>query len=331
MLKKFSKYTITVLAVACVMGLLGRIPDAQSQFAQQATYAGTSTGSTSAQDITFPNVDSMARLLGVTFSWKVGAGIGNNGPSTLTVNSLSSVPIERLNGGALVALAGGEMPAGDVVQAYWDGTEVVLTTNYTGSDPVGSEKIIAYATADPGYLLENGACVNETGAAAVLFAKIGTTYSTQDGCTGSQFGLPDKRARAIIGLDGMGGSSTTSRITSGIGGITATTLGAVGGSQGFSAGLPQSDLQSFSLSGSGSGSTTPATATGTTTSPVATNEGSAAAAGGGCCYWGGGTASVSVTVPSLAVSVGVSVASGGGGAPFSTTVPGQVSAVEIKL
>jgi len=61
-----------------------------------------------------------------------------------------------------------------------------------------------------------------------LFTALGTTYGSGDGST--TFGLPDLRGRVLAGKDDMGGSAA-SRITSGVSGITATTLGAVGGDQ----------------------------------------------------------------------------------------------------
>ncbi len=63
---------------------------------------------------------------------------------------------------------------------------------------------------------------------AALFAVYGTQYGVGDGST--TFGMPDLRGRAIFGKDNMGGSAAN-RVTNGISGITATTLGATGGSE----------------------------------------------------------------------------------------------------
>lgn len=59
-----------------------------------------------------------------------------------------------------------------------------------------------------------------------LFAAIGYAY----GGSGASFNLPDLRGRAVFGKDNMGGSAAN-RITNGVSGIAATTLGAAGGDQ----------------------------------------------------------------------------------------------------
>ena len=63
---------------------------------------------------------------------------------------------------------------------------------------------------------------------ARLFTALGTTYGVGDGST--TFGMPDLRGRILAGKDDMGGTAA-SRITSGVSGITGTSLGATGGNQ----------------------------------------------------------------------------------------------------
>ena len=93
--------------------------------------------------------------------------------------------------------------------------------------PVGGQIAYAGATAPPGWLLCYGQAVSRTTYAA-LFAVIGTAYGTGDGTT--TFNLPDKRGRASIGADNMGGSAANN-VTDAVSGINATTVGASGGSQ----------------------------------------------------------------------------------------------------
>lgn len=78
-----------------------------------------------------------------------------------------------------------------------------------------------------GFLLCYGQAVSRT-TYANLFAVIGTTWGVGDGTT--TFNLPDLRGIVTAGVDNMGGTAAN-RITSGVSGITGTTLGATGGDQ----------------------------------------------------------------------------------------------------
>lgn len=84
--------------------------------------------------------------------------------------------------------------------------------------------IIATASAKepPGWKLCYGQAVSRTGATAVLFAEIGTTYGVGDGST--TFNLPDGRGRVLVGRDNMG-DTAAERITA----FVATTVGNAGG------------------------------------------------------------------------------------------------------
>lgn len=63
---------------------------------------------------------------------------------------------------------------------------------------------------------------------ASLFTVIGITWGAGDSST--TFNLPDLRGRSLFGVDNMGGTPAN-RVTSGVSGITGTTLGAGGGDQ----------------------------------------------------------------------------------------------------
>lgn len=109
--------------------------------------------------------------------------------------------------------------------------------------PSGALMPFAGTTAPPGWQMAFGQSVS-TSAYPTLFAAIGYTY----GGSGANFNLPDLRGRAVFGKDNMGGSAAN-RITNGVSGITATTLGAVGGDQNM-----QSHTHTMTLGGSdGSG------------------------------------------------------------------------------
>lgn len=93
--------------------------------------------------------------------------------------------------------------------------------------PIGGMMSYAGATAPTGWLLCYGQAISRTTYAA-LFAVIGTAYGTGDGTT--TFNLPDKRGRASIGADNMGGSPAN-RVTSAGSGVNASAVGNAGGSQ----------------------------------------------------------------------------------------------------
>ena len=63
---------------------------------------------------------------------------------------------------------------------------------------------------------------------SAAFGVLGTAFGSGDGST--TFNLPDIRGRALAGLDNMGGTAA-SRLTAGVSGIPATTLGGAGGGQ----------------------------------------------------------------------------------------------------
>ena len=63
---------------------------------------------------------------------------------------------------------------------------------------------------------------------ATAFARLGVTYGPGNGTT--TFNLPDKRGRASVARDDLGGTPSN-RITNAVSGITGTDLGATGGDQ----------------------------------------------------------------------------------------------------
>jgi hypothetical protein len=107
-----------------------------------------------------------------------------------------------------------------------DGT-TQTTAATAGSLPTGVVEAYAGSSAPSGWLLCSGQAVSRTTYSA-LFAIISTTFGSGDGST--TFNVPDMRGRIAAGLDNMGGSAA-SRITSGVSGITGTSLGAVGGDE----------------------------------------------------------------------------------------------------
>ena len=99
--------------------------------------------------------------------------------------------------------------------------------SFANITPSGIVLPFAGGTAPTGWLLCGGQAVSRTTYSA-LFAAIGTAYGAGDGST--TFNVPDLRGTAIIGKDDMGGTAAN-RVTSGVSGIAATTLGARGGDE----------------------------------------------------------------------------------------------------
>lgn len=102
-------------------------------------------------------------------------------------------------------------------------------STWLGLIPEGTVQPYSGSTAPTGWLLCAGQTLNSITSPeyAPLFSVIGTTYG---GSGASSFIIPDLRGRTVAGRDNMNGT-TASRITSGVSGITGTTLGAAGGSE----------------------------------------------------------------------------------------------------
>lgn len=252
MMKRITAGFFVALMIVGV-GLIANMLPLRAQYAGQATFGGTSTCSSNAQTINLGagNLVSITDLIGVTISWKEGSGCTNDGPSTLAFTGFSGGPynIYRRNGGALIALGGGEMPAGDLIRATYDGTQFELETDYTGGAPVGSELSIEYITPDPGYALENGQCLSESGEPA-LYAKLGTASIGGISCSAGQYAVPDKRGRVDAGADNIGGTAAN-RLNA----FAATAIGDTGGTQGYMSGIAPGYLTALTVSGTLTGST----------------------------------------------------------------------------
>ena len=257
--------------------------------------------------------------------WIVGTGLTNTGPATLSINDAAPVNIERLNSGTLMPLGGGEMPAGKMVKGYYDGTEVVLDTDYTGGKNVGSTEIINYTTADPGYALETGQCLSQTGEPA-LYSKLGTQFNSADGCTSGQFGIPNKSGRVLAGADAMSGTAAN------ILNNCASSIGATCGVQ--SEVVQQANLASFALPASSTANSTASTTitvagsifVGTFEQPFQTASSNNSPAGPGQLSNGDFSA-----VTTVNTTVSTSVSSGGSSTPLSNVQPTSIVYYEIKL
>ena len=107
-----------------------------------------------------------------------------------------------------------------------------LTAHLAGIDmilPAGMLMPYAGSTEPTGWVFCYGQTVDSVSNTeyARLWTAIGTTYG---GASASSFILPDLRGRAVFGKDNMGGTAASS-VTSGVSGITGTTLGNAGGDE----------------------------------------------------------------------------------------------------
>lgn len=110
----------------------------------------------------------------------------------------------------------------DAVSARWR-----VKGAYVAGIPIGAGMDYWGSSAPSGWAFPYGQNISRT-TYALAYAVLGTTYGVGDGST--TFTMPDKRGRASIAKDNMGGSAA-SRVTSAVSGIDGATLGAAGGSQ----------------------------------------------------------------------------------------------------
>lgn len=217
-----------------------------------AAWGGVSTGAANAQVVAFsPAITAWQD--GLEFAFQ--AGFSNTGAATLNAGA-GATAMRKASSSGLAALASGDLIAGNVYKAVYNGTYVVILnpqpSTVSGTADVGDVKFTAGATTGSGWLLCYGQAVSRT-TYADLFALIGTTYGTGDGST--TFNLPDGRGRVAAGQDDMGGSSAN-RLTGLTDGVNGDTLGATGGLESTAiakANLPTDPLKlPRATSGSGS-------------------------------------------------------------------------------
>ena len=123
--------------------------------------AGSSTGSGNAQVVANPAPIGFTLVTGKTIVFV--AGYSNSGPTTLNVFSTGVTNVYRQSSSGPVALAGGEIVAGNMVQAVFDGTQYQIQA----TDPLSLTPacaLIDYTgfSVPSGYLTANGAAVSRT-------------------------------------------------------------------------------------------------------------------------------------------------------------------------
>lgn len=110
-----------------------------------SAYIGsTSTGSANAQVVATPTPIGFSLTAGFRIVFI--AGFTNSGATTLNVNSTGATNVYRTSPGGPVALAGGEIVAGNLVEAFYDGTQYEILTSTGPSGGVGTQTSIASAS-----------------------------------------------------------------------------------------------------------------------------------------------------------------------------------------
>ena len=196
-------------ALFAALVIYGFVPPPQrtaAQFADQSTFAGTSTGSANAQAITINNIFSGTTRTGIPFRFI--PGFTNTGPATINVSGLGDVAILRPSSIGLVALSGQELWEGELTSVVYNGTNYVLTSN-VDMTRIGDTVQYRGGAVPRGTLIEDGSCISQTTYAA-LFSVIATTYGS---CSAGLFALPDSRGTGFIALDGQGANGLAGRIT----------------------------------------------------------------------------------------------------------------------
>lgn len=157
-----------------ITALLGLTTPLTPSVGGTATFiAGTSTGGANAQVVasTTPNTFALTQSFKVVFI----AGFTNTGATTLNVHSTGATNVFRQTPTGLQALTGGEIVAGTVVEAVYDGTQFELLpglAQFGGYGPLTN--IASAATTDLGTLPSHNA--NVTG--NVTITSFGSTANT---------------------------------------------------------------------------------------------------------------------------------------------------------
>ncbi|MDA8256734.1 MAG: hypothetical protein M0Z99_14030, partial [Betaproteobacteria bacterium] len=95
-------------------------------------WCGTSTGTANAQTIATP-ATMLSLATGSAVAWEVGTGLTNTGATTLTVGTFGTIALRKDGPSGPIALAGGELVAGNLVSARFDGTYLHLSATEMGT------------------------------------------------------------------------------------------------------------------------------------------------------------------------------------------------------
>jgi microcystin-dependent protein len=187
-------------------------------------WGGTATGTADALNVSVsPAPAALVAGLQVAFL----ASAINTGPTTLNLNGLGALPLQKKQADWTTNLGPGDLANDNPVHVVFDGTNWrMLSPPRSAEMPVGALVDFTSNILPSGYLFADGRNVSRTGYPRLhaLYALDGYPYGAGDGST--TFGIPDARGRVTAGKD-----AGANRITVGISGINAALLGAAGGSE----------------------------------------------------------------------------------------------------
>lgn len=150
------------------------------------------------------------------------AGSSNTGPTTLQVAGAVVTNVYRRTTDGAIPLSGGEIIAGTLTTATYDGNQFQLL-NGVSSVPIGTILTTFLFVADPGFLLLNGQCVS-TATFVGLWNKFG--HPGPGPCGANQFQLPNGSGRFFVqtgggfSLGGVGGAMSATVAQSNLPNIT---------------------------------------------------------------------------------------------------------------
>lgn len=273
---------------------------------------GTSTGSANLQAVAsiIPAGFAIGSFKKVVFV----AGFGNTGALFINVAGSGSAPVTRPVPGGVVALGGGEVVAGMIVEVREAGGSYQLLNSALPMLP-GTSMVYRGGSVPAGFLAEDGSCVAQATYPA-LFSIIGVNYGA---CGAGNFNLPDSRGRVDAGLDGG-----TNRLTTAGSGVNGTSLGAAGGAQNVT--LPQSALANATLALTGN--LTNGTITVQNQAQFTTN---AQPAGAGFSTYSVGGSSLGFTAVLASTALTGTTASINGGVTQTATTTVQPTIVATKM
>jgi microcystin-dependent protein len=174
-----------------------------------------------------------ANFLRADGTWNAPVGTTAANPSaTAGATAVNGSATTFMRSDAAPAVAKGSSSVFGVVEV--DNSTITATTGViSAAQQVPSGAVVSYAggSAPTGWFLMFGECESKT-TYANLYAAIGDTWTSGDGCSTGNFGIPDARGRSIFGVDAMGGTPANRLGSGSTGGITGTAaLGASGGQQ----------------------------------------------------------------------------------------------------
>ena len=214
-------------------------PIAPAQGGSPTFLGGTSAGSNA---IVVSATTPANFTLNVNYKVRFLAGAGNTAATTLAVGATGAQPFDRQTPVGLQPMVGGEIVAGQAVEAVWDGSEYQMVSPPALGHAPGEVFDFAGTVCPAGSLEANGSPGIVQSAFPTLFAVLGTTWGA---ATGGNFTIPDLRGRATYSRDGTGG-----RINAAGGNFDGTVVGHVGGQQFVtlsSGNIPSLSTGSFSV------------------------------------------------------------------------------------